>query len=111
VGDPIVSVYEPVVVMIDGQEFQVRKRSRAVLRQLAQLQAKLDAAASDEAKIDYGYEQLGLLIDAPQEVIDGLDAGQVARLSSMISDLMAEKSKAGDAGKNPARPGDEKPAA
>lgn len=108
-SSPFVSIYEPVKITIDGQEYPLRKRTRAVMRQLAQLQSKLQGEASAEDLIDFAYEQIALLVDAPVEVIDGLDEGEVKRLSKWLS--TAGRGEPGDAGKNPVRPGDETPPA
>jgi hypothetical protein len=88
------------------------KRNRTVMRQLTQLQEKYDKVPDTE-KIDVGYEQIGLLVDAPAEVIDGLDARQVSALSRWIGALISGKAmpEDGDTGKNLERPGGETPPA
>ena len=109
---PFVSIYEPDEVELDGKRYPLRKRNRAVMRQLTQLQEKYEKVPDTE-KIDVGYEQIGLLVDAPAEVIDGLDARQVSALSRWLGSIISGKAAAddGDAGKNPERPGDETPPA
>lgn len=107
--ESFVSVYEPIQIQIDGQSYPLRKRTREVMRKLYALQESLDKADTDIARLEFGYDQLALLIDAPQEIIDGLDARQVGMMSKWLGHIIAGKAAPGEQdGKNPERPGDEK---
>lgn len=110
---PFVSIYEPLSVKIDGQDYQVRRLNRGAIKKLIEIQ-KREVASSPEEKIDICYEIGALCIDAPQDVIDNLDRKEILRLVSWINEFMGEEAKAGAAGegegKNPTRPGDEAPA-
>ncbi len=97
-GEKVVtSIYEPITVVIDGAEYKARKRTRAVMHQLDELDGKGGAAS------DYPFEVVKLLVDAPAEAIDGLDIVQASRL---VSELMRSgRPTAEETGKNPESPG------
>lgn len=109
---PCISVYEPAKVSIDGQEYTLRKRTRSVLGQLAQIEQRLGEAKTIEESVELGYQQFGLLVDMPQEAIDELDLDQVKVVTNWVRDYYAGRVKAAeDPEKNSPRPGDEPPAA
>ncbi len=106
---PFISVYEPVEISIDGATYPLKRRNRTVMRQLAAIQKRAAESADDEEKINVGYEQAALLIDAPQDVIDNLDSNQLRAILHWISAGLSDKPGQDDE-KNVTRPGDEAPA-
>jgi len=108
---PFVSVYEPAEVEIEGTRYKLRRRTRSVMRQLSQIEAKLKVTTANEERVELGYEQAGLLVDAPQDVIDALDMRQINEITRWVISVAAGKDESGEGEeKNATRPGDEAPA-
>jgi hypothetical protein len=109
---PFVSVYEPAEIEIEGTRYKLRRRSRSVMRQLSQIEAKLMATTANEERVELGYEQAGLLIDAPQDVIDALDMRQINEITRWVVAAATGKVEPDEGDeKNALKPGGEAPPA
>lgn len=108
-----VSVYEPAEIEIDGILYKVRRRNRTVMRQLSQIEEKLlKDDVTNATTIELSYEQVGLLVDAPQDVIDGLDQRQVNEITRWVVSAATGKAEPDEGEeKNAAKPGDGTPPA
>ncbi|MEN6310886.1 MAG: hypothetical protein ABFD80_05040 [Acidobacteriota bacterium] len=109
---PHTSIYEPLTVTIDGATYAVKRLNRQRFRELAKLQEKA-ATATQEEMIDIGYDEIALLIDAPKDVVDGLDVSQIRSITRWLTQALfgagAPAKAAEDTEKNGRRPGDETP--
>lgn len=103
-----VSIYEPVTIDLDGTKYPIKKLNRARFREFIEIQRQADAAPPEE-RVDFGYRQIQVFVDAPPEIIDGLDLKQVSMLTKWIVQYIAGDAdeKDQDPEKNGPRPGGE----
>jgi hypothetical protein len=106
-----ISIYEPVTIELDGVKYPIKKLNRARFREFIELQKQADAAPPEE-RVDYGYRQIAVFVNAPGEITDDLDFKQVLKLTAwLIGYISSSGEKEEDPEKNGPRPGDETPPA
>jgi hypothetical protein len=80
------SLYPQYEVEILGQTFKIRAVNRAVFEILSDMARK--ANAGDPSAIAGLYDQVGVVIDAPKEFLDGLDFRLIRDVVKFINDKL-----------------------
>lgn len=82
-----VSIYNPVEIEIEGQKYKLKKLNRTAYRQVGELEKRLRATEDEFERVDIVFEQAGLMIDAPPEVLNDMDVNQLTELVTLIGKI------------------------
>jgi hypothetical protein len=77
------SVLPPIFVEIAGNRYPIKKITRPMWRAIKLLEDR--RKAGDILAL---YEQIELVVEAPEEVVDGLDVYEVRKINDFITDVL-----------------------
>lgn len=81
------SVYKPIIVEIDGENYEVKSVNRAMLKKITELENKLKMGNAEAA-----YDQLELLFGAIK-AFDKLDLREVNEIINHVTDKLYRPEK------------------
>lgn len=105
------NLYLPAEVEIGGQKYKLRPLNRSRFRQLREYQKAADATTDGFERMELLYDQVHLAVDAPAEVLDELDVGQLNELMEIVGKSMLREKPGAETPseteeKNVPKPGD-----
>lgn len=84
------SLYEPIEIEIDGQAYQSRKATRAVLEEVDKLDEKIAKTPGDGKLL---YNAVQILFDVDAKILDKLDKREVEDIYAFSKQKFAEIEK------------------